>query len=438
MTSSSILLALAVSLVGLNDHAGVGADPLDGQSTEIQVAQRGAVQAKEPAANVEEVPGEFEEKKADGDEEIAEEEGAETESDDDHETEVEELVDFEEEERASDEEAQRMIAAAGGGSIGGMGGGTGIKLFVDLLLNYQAGQKSFDFRPNHTYVLVQADIMDRVQFLIHVSDDPILFELTLNLTETLDIAMGKMLLPFGINQFHHIIGGRVDQQSHFLPETWGDYGLALKHRVWDGEWIAAEYSAYVVNGFAGTDGPVIADGTAADNNFAKGLGGQLAITAFRSVILTGSGYYDIWDDENEHQMVYYAVGMELLPGLYRKIPVLNRMRFRGEWARGEIEMAERNYQQGLIEHAFARAGYFGEMTARIWGPVVGRIRVGKINPDNTVTDRDDVEVYEPAILIGTGKKVWWTLGYQFTTGPGFNYGFDSPPDVAYGKVFVMY
>jgi hypothetical protein len=424
MKSSLTLLALLVGLAGLSEGAlaenapNPDGGPSDVGSENPEAAPKPQTEEQGPTP----------------------EEGADPapEASEGHDTEVEELVDFEVEERESEAQAQKMVAAAGGGNIGGMGGNTGIKLFVDLLLNYQAGQKSFDFKPNHTYVLVQADITESIQFLIHVSDDPILFELTMNLTENLSFVFGKMLLPFGINQFHHIIGGRVDHQSHFLPETWGDYGGALKHRVYDGEYFSTDYSFYLVNGFSGTDGPVFSDGTASDNNFAKALGGQLTFTALHSIVLTGSAYYDIWDEDNERQMLFYALGLELRPGLYRAVPILNRMRFRGEWARGEIEMPERNYQQGLIKHAFARAGYFGEMTVRIIDPVVGRLRVGRINPDNTISDSDDVEVYEPAILIGTGKKVWWTVGYQFTMAGGFQYGFDDPPDVAYAKVFVMY
>ena len=64
------------------------------------------------------------------------------------------------------------------------------------------------------------------------------------------------------------------------------------------------------------------------------------------------------------------------------LPVLDKLRLRGEWGRGEIELPENNQQRGLIEHNFARAGYYAELTYPIIEALKARVRVGRINPRN--------------------------------------------------------
>lgn len=361
------------------------------------------------------------------------------------EEELEEEIDFEEEERVSDEQAQEIRGAAGGSHPGAaVTTTTGFKLFVDLLLDYRVGEKKFEFTPNHFYVLVQANLSDDIQVLVHASDNPIFFELTYNITPRIALTAGKLLIPFGTNEFHHILGGRVDERSLFLPETWGDYGLMLRHLVWDGEWVTAEYNFWVVNGFSGTEEPIIAAGTPTDNNAWKGLGARLKLTVLRSIVGYLSAYFDMWNENCTRQILYYSLGAEIRPGLWREVPVLNRLRLRGEYARGEIQLPTGNGQVGIMRHAYAKAGYYIELTGRILdelGPfeeISARVRIGRLNSNNTVADDGDIETYEPAILFRTGKKVWWTIAYQLTARPMLRYDPETPPDVFYAKFFVRF
>jgi hypothetical protein len=343
----------------------------------------------------------------------------------------EEITDFEEEEKRSKADDQAALGGSTSDSI------FGVKLFVDMLVDYRLGDKSFQFRPNHTYVFVQVSVFEDLQFMIHVSDNPIFWELSYNALPNLRFSGGKLLIPFGTNNFHHIIGGRVDEFSRYLPETWGDYGLSVTHLVVDEELFNLEYVLYAVNGFSGVDAPNIADGSPSDNNLFKAIGTRITSTFFRRVILTLSGYYDRWDADNEHSAFFYAVGLELTPGLI-PVPFLKDIRVRGEWARGEIQLPDRNHQRGFTEYAFARTGYYFEIQFGILQNLAFRVRTGRINPDNTVTDDGDIEVYEPALLVGLGSKLWWTFAYQFTARPGFDYHPKDPPDVVYAKFFLQY
>ena len=126
----------------------------------------------------------------------------------------EELVDFEEEEARLEKEDKAMLAAAGaGGGDGGLAG-TGIKLFVDLLLDHAWGEKKFEFHPNHTYVFVQASVYDDLQIMIHVSDNPILLGAELQPHADPDPHRGQAphsLWDQQLSPHHRRPGGRVFQ-----------------------------------------------------------------------------------------------------------------------------------------------------------------------------------------------------------------------------------
>jgi hypothetical protein len=351
-------------------------------------------------------------------------------------------VDFEEEERRSDQQSAQIKASAGGGGAGDTS--MGIKLFVDLLAIHKLGQKSFAFLPNHTYVFVMAQVSDELQFIIHVSDNPIFFELQWDPLPGLSLKAGKLLVPFGTNEFHHILGGRVDAQSFFLPETWGDFGVAVNHNAFDTDWASLEYTVYAVNGFQGVDAPIIGAGTGIDNNYFKALGTREKLTLFSSYVITTSVYFDIWDADNSKKVLFYALGGEARRG-FIGVPVLNRLRLRAEWGRGEIELPSRNLQVGLIgPFAVARTGFYGEATYWIVDTLAFRVRTGRINKDNTATAalEEDLWLLEPAFLYTVAKgKVQLTLAYQSLLPAGRQVGqYDplTPGDVLYGKVFLQF
>jgi hypothetical protein len=304
------------------------------------------------------------------------------------------------------------------------------------LLLHTIGTQQLTFYPNHTLAILMLNVSERVSLQLNIAPDPAFYELAFAITPKFIVKVGKMLVPFGTNNFHHIIGGRVDQQSRFLPETWGDYGIAINHLVVDSRYVSVEYDAYVVNGFGGTDKPVISAGTLNDNNFGKGIGARLIVTLPKGFRLIGSGYHSLWNAKNDRGALYYALGGAMPVGAI-PLPLLNRIGLRGEWARGELQYQDDNVQQGITQYAVAKAGWYGELMVRIVDMVAMRFRFGRMNPDNTVSDIDDVELLEPALIVGT-PKLMFLIAYQITKSPNKAYSPYAPPDVAYAKVFLQY
>lgn len=360
---------------------------------------------------------------------------------------VEEEVDFDEEEEEQDAISRQIQGAAGGGSGSegprgafASGGGAGMKLFVDLLVDYRLGKESFVWRPNHTYAFATAQLTSELSFIMHISDNPVFYELEWQALPDLTLKAGKMLIPFGMNNFHHIIGGRVDQESLFLPETWGDYGVSARWYALDTDYVSLDTQAYFVNGFQeGQAGPVYAAGEGAvDNNFFKGFGTRTILTLFSDYVVTASTYFDIYDADQKLKMLYYAVGLELRQGFF-PVPILDKVRFRGEWARGEIERPERNLQQGILLHNFARAGIFYEGSWQFAENMYFRYRGGRVNADNTKSNEEDVWVAEPAFIWWTAKgKLQITVAYQALIEAKKDYNPELPNDVLYTKFFIQF
>jgi len=221
--------------------------------------------------------------------------------------------------------------------------------------------------------------------------------------------------------------------------------------VYDGDNLNVVYDAYAVNGFSGADAPTIGAGTPDDNNFMKGVGARLKVGLLGSMRLTGSLYYDLWDQDNKYAVAFYSVGLELMPGLVH-VPILRKIRLRGEWARGEIQLpplelaqpdgstrkVETNHQRGLVQYAFARAGYYAELSYLVSDWLSLRARVGRVNADNTKrNDPRDVDVWEPALRLGNGKMIV-TIAYQMVARVNRPYDAKAPADVLYSKFFLQY
>ena len=351
-------------------------------------------------------------------------------------TKEEEVTDFDEEEKKVDKRIEKEICKVAQGQVNKEIGTPGFKLIVDLVLQHIVGQKQFSFFPNHTLVILMARVNDWISVELNIAPDPAYYEISFAVTPRFIVKVGKLLVPFGTNQFHHILGGRVDQQSRFLPETWGDFGVSVTHLLVDTKFLSIDYEAYVVNGFGGSTDPVIGVGTLTDNNFGKGLGLRLTATGPRGIRFVGSVYHSLWDVDNSKSVLFYAAG-GIIPVGAIDLPVLKRMGFRGEWSRGELQYLTDNVQQGIFQYAVARAAWYAEITARIFDSVALRLRLGRVNPDNTVTDANDLEVYEPAIVIGS-PKLAVILAWQFLKNPNKPYAPSSPGDVIYGKVFLQY
>jgi hypothetical protein len=290
------------------------------------------------------------------------------------------------------------------------------KLFFDLLLRYQfVDPKQFEFTKDHAYVILELSMADWLSFRTDVSPSPQFYELVFNLGNKLELRVGKVLIPFGQNEFHHLIGGRVDKQSLFLPVIWADYGIAFKHLLYEGETIGVDYSVWAVNGFQegsdlnGQPAPSTNAGSLSDNNMMKGMGIRPQLHIGTAFTLGASWYMDSWDKDDEQYMYFYGVDLDFGYG-FIPLPVLKDVRLRGEFARGEVQLPLQNWKKGLFGyHGVDRFGYNLEISYRILPWLSARYRFGYLDPDNRVKDVNDLFIHEPGLVARFGPVQWSLL-----------------------------
>ncbi len=316
--------------------------------------------------------------------------------------------------------------AASGHPEAGHGHGEGssklpkFKLFFDLVLEYELETDQFQFTRDHAHVILELAATDWLTFRTDIAFEPEFYEGIFHLGEKFEVRIGKILVPFGQNDFHHLIGGRVDEGSKFLPVVWGDYGLAFRHYAYNGDFASFDWTFWVINGFSGT---LMADGSGEprpdkddeakkfDNNKWKGMGLRPTLGLGRSVTLGTSWYLDAWDQNDDRWMLIYGVDLELGYDLIR-LPVLRDLRLRAEIAWAEIKLGpRRNAYHGIFagdtygilpNYGMRKAGYNLELSYRILKWLIFRYREGWLNDDTRVADAGDLLVHEPALLATIG------------------------------------
>lgn len=291
------------------------------------------------------------------------------------------------------------------------------KLFFDLLLEYEFEDKVFQFTRDHAHVMLELSAMDWLSFRADIAFEPEFFEAIFHIGSTAEFRIGKILVPFGQNEFHHLIGGRVDDEGLFLPPVWGDYGLSFKHFLYDGDVVAFNYSLWAINGFKdATDNwkdpvPARTDGATVDNNQMKGVGIRPELGIGRAVTIGTSWYVDAWDEKNDNLMLIYGAdiefGYDLIP-----VPVLKNIRLRLEAAWSETKLQKgRNAYNGVLSgdmkgilpsYGLKRSGYNIELSYRIIRWLVLRFREGRLNDDNRWKDENDYLIHEPGIVATFG------------------------------------
>ncbi|MDJ0761494.1 MAG: hypothetical protein QNJ97_00780 [Myxococcota bacterium] len=287
------------------------------------------------------------------------------------------------------------------------------KLFFDFLVEYEFESETFQFTKDHAYVVLELAATEWLSFRTDISLDPEFFDMTFHLGTSVDLSIGKVLIPFGQNEWHHLIGGRVDYQSLFLPVIWADYGISLKHRLFDGDVVGIDYSIYAVNGFQETTDanqnpfPSRLAGSLTDNNKMKGIGIRPVFRIWK-IALGTSWYLDAWDAEGDNYMLFYGADIDFGFG-FIPVPFLRNLRLRGEIAWGEVMLPEQNYYQGILAYGTRRSGYNIEASFNIVRWLTLRYREGRLNSDSRFEDAGDLLIHEPGIIARAGPVSFYLI-----------------------------
>lgn len=233
---------------------------------------------------------------------------------------------------------------------------------------------------------------------------------------------GILLLPFGEFQFHHLYGGREDNEGRFLDRVWSDLGVQWTVAPWDG----ATVDVYATNGIrSSASGPSWGPQQAgSDNNLQKALGLRWRQDFAPGWYLSLSGYRDPWGSDQEPGKVAQMGGLD---GAARWGSVSTRFGGALGWVTG-------------LSADYYRWGWYGEAKWDLTPAWALRARGGTLVADSRTPtpfgNRGDVNA---SILWRTGP-VEWNLD-AFLDGPlvpGSNFfGGDSTVEILFKTLFTL-
>ena len=247
------------------------------------------------------------------------------------------------------------------------------------------GEPTFTFTQNHQALLIQAAGDPNLSIMADIFHPDDLFQLGLALGP-FRLTAGRILIPFGEYYFHHMYGGRQDDEGLFLPKLWSDYGFSLAMPM--GDKIGVEL--YAVNGFAPAGlmatAPRLYSVGKLDNDLAKAVGTRITLYPIPNARVNLSLYQDFWADDIEN-----TASLAGLDGEFRLGPL-------GLRAGGVFGMVR---GPGLSE--FFRWSDYGEVKFDLTDTWALRLRGGAMDPDTRVSNAEDQN--------NANFSVIWRRGY---------------------------
>ena len=243
----------------------------------------------------------------------------------------------------------------------------------DILSN----KNFFTFAQDHVQVMASVKYKDKVT--VSADLDKNFFEIGYAFTPDIRVKFGKIFVPFGEFDFHHIYGGMVDQNSAFLPKFWCDYGLALSFPVLD----FSRATVYAVNGFPENKFLPVFQTSPNDNNLSKSVGAYYRIDPLSWLTWSFSAYYDIFSDKDYYTdfVLFYGSDISLR---------WQKFEAKAGFIIGEVRSPDAYFNTGLIfDDTYIRYAYYLEGDYRFLDDWKLRVRFGEMCPNSIVSNQNN-------------------------------------------------
>lgn len=289
----------------------------------------------------------------------------------------------------------------------------------DLNLEYEnlagtdyGGAATGRFRNYHRFLFLNVTPTDKLTLDAEVLDLSY-YEIKYALGGNYALRFGKIWVPFGATPFHHYYGGLQGDpfQGLFLPNVWAEFGATIGGTVRNGERVRIETDAYVIRGFEGTLGSVLAlSAGGSDDTFA--VGGRTKVGLGSKIAAWGSAQFNRFGAGDAGRVLLWGGDVLFDFGLVN-LPVLKNLRLRAAFARAEIRDETLVRPEDNTAGWYYRYGDYAELTYRGFGVVMPRLRYGTvIDFDDQVTGNDS-HSWEAAVLARLDRNLSALLQYQF-------------------------
>lgn len=200
--------------------------------------------------------------------------------------------------------------------------GLKIHLYIDFILEMRMDQiyrglsgstevisskNSLSFGQNHLGLIGMMEYKEMMKLSLDFALD--FYELQYNFSPYMNIRVGKIFIPFGQSDYHHIYGGLVDETASFLRKFWCDYGVAFHSKIIS----SLQGDIFVGNGFPVYGNTVFFSQppTPRDNNMMKSVALRLKWRPIQQVFLIANGYYDAYSDQNDLRDFIFMYGLDV-------------------------------------------------------------------------------------------------------------------------------
>jgi hypothetical protein len=291
-------------------------------------------------------------------------------------------------------------------------------LNMEVFAPGKEGIQANRFRNYHKFMFLKVTPDDRFTLDAEIIDLSY-YELRTELPYDVSFTAGKIWVPFGATPFHHYYGAAQGDPftGLLLPNVWAEYGASVAKKWINGANFSLDTDAYVIRGFDGPRGQVLnlaAGGS--DNVFAYGartkLGYGTKLAVWGSILTNSFGDTEgAGMDDEEGRLVLWGLDLLVDYGLL-DLPIIEDLRFRGAFARAEIQdelLVDPDFNS---EGWYYRWGDYAELTYRGLKYAHVRARYGTIiDFDDTVSNKDSHN-WDLALLTRLGPNLSLMFEYQ--------------------------
>ena len=276
------------------------------------------------------------------------------------------------------------------------------KMMFDLYLHSRPGISDLTFQSFHGLMLVEYVPSPDLKFEFEINPAPRYYELDWEISNKLQLRVGRIWVPFDDINPHNNFGGRVNTSplnqgsQPFLPDVWAELGVAAKYQLMDSSILSMEAHAYILNGFqASGNNPVSGEETIpypgfagvppglpsqVDNNTDKALGGRISATLYNRYSLGASVYTARYTDDSDESARILMYGVD------------TQIRF----GPTTLKAGYINMNVGLIppsvRDSFVRGGLYAEGKFRVTNQITLVARTGLSQVDNRVVSKSDQQI----------------------------------------------
>lgn len=268
------------------------------------------------------------------------------------------------------------------------------------------GHTKYDFQNYHHFLMIAVEPVKGLSFFGEIIDQKF-YHIKWQFHPKISITGGKIIVPFGTDEYHHWYGGVEGDPAKglLLPAVWAEYGANMHFDILKGR-FALSLDLYAVQGIGGSGFDktlALNTGSSADN---VALGTRLTFRFLRYGALYASFY---WSQYYKYKDIYmYAIDVDLGYNLV-PVPFLRDVRVKFGGARVDI-------QNPVLGHYYKWADYIQVDFGSFRKYITLRVRYGTYIDNNKVLSEKNQHNFSVSVIIPVMRylrfMVQWNLAFE--------------------------